>query len=149
MAWITEKVGYLACPKTGSAFVRSVLSDGCGWNLELVGDNEHDARRDKIEERSPGLPVITTIRRPETWLPSVFRWMRRQSAVGEWRPFPGPAAILNTLQGDDYPTFVRDVLDHMPGVCGRIQEQYVQAADIALRQENLTEELTAWLRATI
>ncbi|MEK6237244.1 MAG: hypothetical protein N2C14_21245, partial [Planctomycetales bacterium] len=98
---------------------------------------------------SPGLPVFTTIRRPETWLPSVFRWMRRQSAVGEWRPFPGPAAILHTLTGDDYPTVVRDILEHSPGVCGRIQEQYVQAADVALRQENLTEELTAWLRANI
>lgn len=138
------KAALIRAPKTGSTWVIHCMRDGLG----IRQDNQHPVGQHfglseclpHLHDRTP----FTIVRNPLTWLPSLYRQMRRSEAKPKWTVIEGPCAIFGGMRHETFQEFVEHVASYQ-GLVGDVFSRY--EVDHVLKTESLRQDLADFLAA--
>ena len=139
----TARTLFLHVPKTGGTWVTRVLLE-CGASFEVLDSVSPHADLPAVRNVKRQF-TFAFVRHPLTWWQSFWAYRR---ATGWIKRHPFDSRVRSN--GNDFSTFVDNVIARAPGYLSRTFENYVgppsAPIDFIGRYENLTDDLVEALR---
>lgn len=152
MPILTDKLAFVAMPKTGSTFVFNVLmANGLSPRIPLKNGSptRHLSLLDEwCADQCRDRFIFTMVRHPVDWITSVWMHLKKHDQTGKLIQgdfFQGPVGRFSRYYKPTFPATIAAMVDADPHFVNKVYHAYAEDADFVGRTEDLPSSLGAAL----